>query len=132
MAVTGGCMCGAVRYRAEGEPVHNALCHCTDCRRAAGAPIVGWALFPVEAVEITGSLVTYNSSGDVERQFCGRCGTGLFFRSASAFPGQVDIQTGTFDDPDALAPGACIQTADAPTWLAGMNALPSFSRYPGT
>jgi hypothetical protein len=131
MAVTGGCMCGAIRYRAEGEPVHNALCHCTDCRRAAGAPIVGWALFPLEAVEITGTPVTYNSSGDVERQFCGTCGTGLFFRSASVFPGQVDIQTATFDDPDALAPSACIQTADAPAWLATVSELPSFPRYPG-
>jgi hypothetical protein len=42
MAITGGCHCGAVRYEAEGEALTHALCHCKDCRRHAGAPMVGW------------------------------------------------------------------------------------------
>ena len=131
MAITGGCMCGAVRYEAEGEPQHNALCHCTDCRRAAGAPMVGWALFPQDRVTITGTPADYNSSGDVHRRFCGTCGTGLFFYSESMFPGMVDIQAATFDEPDALAPSACIQLADAPKWMMGVAELPKFDRYPG-
>ena len=131
MTITGGCMCGAIRYEAAGAPEHNALCHCADCRRAAGAPMVGWALFPRDKVTITGEPRSYNSSGDVERQFCGTCGTGLFFVSESVFPGKIDIQTATFDDPDALAPQACIQMAEAPVWLATMPELPRFERYPG-
>ncbi|WP_326524223.1 GFA family protein [Sphingomonas sp.] len=131
MTITGGCHCGAVRYEAEGQPQHNALCHCTDCRRSAGAPAVGWALFPQAKVTIKGSPTRYNSSGDVDRQFCGTCGTGLFFYSESLFPGMVDIQAATFDDPDALAPSACIQMADAPKWLATVADLPKFDRYPG-
>lgn len=131
MTVTGGCMCGAIRYEADGEPQHNALCYCTDCRRASGAPMTGWALFPQAAVRITGDPVDYNSSRDNHRQFCGTCGTGLFFYSETVFPGMVDIQTGTLDDPDALAPSACIQVADAPGWAASIAALPTFSRYPG-
>jgi hypothetical protein len=131
MTITGGCMCGAIRYTVEGEPRHNALCHCTDCRRAAGAPMVGWALFRQDQVTITGTPVDYNSSRDNHRQFCSTCGTGLFFYSESVFPGMVDIQSATFDDPDALVPTGCIQMADAPRWLASVPDLPKFDRYPG-
>ena len=38
MTLAGGCMCGAVRYEADGAPFHATLCHCVDCRRAGGAP----------------------------------------------------------------------------------------------
>ncbi|MEG3122755.1 GFA family protein [Sphingomonas sp. GB1N7] len=131
MTITGGCRCGAVRYTAEGQPDHNALCLCEQCRRSAGAPMVGWALFAADAVTITGTPVSYNSSGDAERQFCGTCGTGLFYLSETVFPGKIDIQTGSFDNPDALAPQAVIQMADAPRWMAGLEALPKFERYPG-
>lgn len=131
MTIAGGCHCGAVRYEADGEPQHNALCHCTDCRRAAGAPMVGWALFPQDKVTITGTPVSYSSSGDVDRQFCGTCGTGLFFYSPGMFPGMVDIQSATFDDPDALVPSVCIQMADAPKWIADVPDMPKFERYPG-
>jgi len=131
MAVTGQCRCGAVRYTAQGQPAHHALCHCADCRRSAGAFMVGWALFPRDRVTITGEPVSYASSPGVTRQFCGTCGTGLFFLNEAIFPGQVDIQSGTFDDPDAIPPGAHIQTADAPGWMAGAEALPRFERFPG-
>ena len=131
MGITGGCMCGAVRFEAEGEPQHHALCHCADCRRASGAPMTGWALFAQDRVTITGTPVDYNSSRDNHRQFCGTCGTGLFFYSESIFPGMVDIQSSTFDDPDALAPTAHIQVADAPRWADTAAELPKFERFPG-
>jgi hypothetical protein len=130
MSVTGRCRCGAISYAAEGEPVHNALCHCSDCRRSAGAPVVGWALFPRERVSVSGEPVSYESSPGVVRQFCGRCGTGLFYVNESLFPGQVDIQTGSLDEPDALPPQIRIQTADAPRWFAEFGALPTFARFP--
>lgn len=131
MVLTGGCRCGAVRYALEGEPAHNALCHCADCRRSAGAPVVGWALYPRERVRVTGTPACYASSPGVTRQFCGTCGTGLFYLNEGTFPGQVDVQTATLDEPDALPPGARIQTAEAPAWFAEMMALPAFPRFPG-
>ena len=127
----GGCRCGAIRYSAEGEPAHSALCHCADCRRSSGAPMVGWALFPQEAVSVEGTPVTYESSPNTFRQFCGTCGTGLFYRNEAIFPGQVDIQVATLDDPDALPPQARIQTAEAPHWFARFTDLPAFERFPG-
>ena len=41
----GGCQCGAIRYRAEGEPLLKALCHCVTCRRASAAPTTAWAMY---------------------------------------------------------------------------------------
>ncbi|WAJ29262.1 GFA family protein [Antarcticirhabdus aurantiaca] len=130
MTHTGGCRCGAIRYRVDGQPAHSALCHCADCRRSAGAPMVGWALFPRERVAIEGTPVTYESSPGTFRQFCGTCGTGLFFVNEAVFPDQIDIQFATLDDPDALPPQARIQTAEAAAWFARFGELPAFERFP--
>ena len=128
--VTGGCQCRAVRYEAKGDPAHSAICHCADCRASAGAPMVGWALFPQDAVTIIGTPVQYQSSQHATRHFCGTCGTGLFYINDTIFPGSIDIQTGTLDDAEALPPQAQIQMADAPSWLASLDRLPQFDRYP--
>ncbi|MDX2233464.1 MAG: GFA family protein [Hyphomonadaceae bacterium] len=131
MMRTGGCHCGAIRYEAHGEAMHHALCHCADCRRSAGAPMVGWAAFPVDAVNVVkGAPVTYASSADGRRQFCGACGTGLFYLNAVNLPGIIDIQTATLDDPAALPAQVHIQTAERLPWMEDAQALPAFDRYP--
>ncbi len=130
MSFTGGCRCGAITYVAAGEPAHSSICHCTDCRRSAGAPMVAWAMFPQSSVTVTGEPREYASSPGTIRQFCGTCGTGLFYRNEAIFPGQIDIQAATLDDPDTLPPEARIQMADAPAWFARFDALPAFDRYP--
>lgn len=130
MARTGKCQCGAIRYEVTGEPAHSAACWCDDCRASAGATPVVWALFPNDAVTITGTPVSYESSPGTTRQFCGTCGTGLFFLSESIFPGQTDIQAGTFDDRDAFPPQIHIQVADAPAWHATQQDLHRFDRFP--
>lgn len=130
MAVEGGCRCGAVRYRADGDPEHVALCHCGDCRRSTGAPMVLWAMFPLDRVDVQGEPVDYASSPGVTRQFCGRCGTGLFYLNPQILPGMIDIQAATLDDAGALSPQAHIQTAEALPWMRDMDALPKFDRFP--
>lgn len=127
--MTGGCHCGAVRYVVTAAPRRHSLCCCTDCRRSAGAPLVGWAVFPEDALVVTGEVVRYNSSGDVFREFCPRCGTGLFYRSATNFPGEVDVRSGTLDDTESIAPTELVQLDDAPSWLAGLDSLPRHRRY---
>ena len=131
MTLSGRCHCGAVSYEAEGEPEHHALCHCNDCRRSAGAPAVGWIAFKESQVKITGSPVTYSSSEHGRRDFCGACGTGLFYRNEPVLPGIVDIQSATLDDPESNPPGAHIQTAERLGWMSRLNELPEFKRYPG-
>lgn len=127
----GGCHCGAVRYEVTGEPLHVTLCHCTDCRRSAGAPAVAWAgVLEQQFAIVAGSPRTRNSSGDAMRSFCGDCGTGLFYRNATILPGIVDVQSATLDDPGAWPPQAHIQVAERIGWVATMHELPVFERFP--
>jgi hypothetical protein len=130
--LTGGCHCGAIRYEVEGEPVHAAICHCTDCRCSAGAPMVSWTLFPNDRFRVRqGEATVYASSEHGRRHFCPACGTGLFYTNAQIFPGQTDIQSSTLDTPDALPPTAQIQVAERIAWMKDAASLPTFERYPG-
>lgn len=127
---TGRCQCGKIKYELDGEPLHSALCHCADCRRSAGAPMVGWAMFPEDKVRVTGAPVEYQSSEHVTRHFCGTCGTGLFYSNPAMFPGMIDVQTGTLDDQSQFPPTAHIQWTEAAPWMATAHTLPRFDRYP--
>lgn len=128
--LSGRCHCGAVSYEMPREVAHHALCHCTDCRRASGAPAVAWALAPSDQVRITGETREYASSEHGRRHFCPGCGAGLFYTNAEIFPGMTDVQSATLDDPDALALQAQIQTAERIGWMAEAHHLPTFERYP--
>ena len=128
---SGGCHCGAVRYEMTTEVAHHALCHCTDCRKASGAPATAWAMAAADQVTITGEPLTYASSEHGRRLFCGACGTGLFYTNDVVFPGMIDVQSATLDDPDAIPLQAQIQTAERIGWMTHLGDLPEFERYPG-
>jgi len=129
LTIEGGCHCGAVRYEIEGEANHVAVCHCTDCRRCAGAMGVAWAGFPIANLSLSGDTAVYASSPGVERRFCLICGTGLFYINADA-PGQVDVQVATLDEPECLPPVRHVQMADAADWEKTFHQLPMHDRYP--
>ena len=128
---SGGCHCGAVRYEMTEEVAHHALCHCTDCRKASGAPATAWAMAAADQVTITGEPLTYASSEHGRRLFCGACGTSLFYTNDVVFPGMIDVQSATLDDPDAIPLQAQIQTAERIGWMTHLGDLPEFERYPG-
>ncbi|WP_312846548.1 GFA family protein [Sphingopyxis sp. PET50] len=96
-----------------------------------GAPIVGWALVGQDELEVTGTPKIYASSEHGRRHFCGDCGTGLFYTSDAVFPGQIDVQSATLDDPDLIPAQAQIQTAERIRWMDNLADLPAFERYPG-
>ena len=129
--LTGGCHCGAIRYEVEGEPAHSALCHCSDCRRHAGAPMVAWGLVKKEDLKVEGETREYASSENGRRHFCPNCGTGLFYTSEAVFPGQIDVQIATLDDPDSIVPQAQVQVAERIRWVKHIGEMPEFERYPG-
>ena len=131
MQRTGRCLCGHIQYTLSGNPNWVAVCHCRDCQRSAGAPMVTWAIFPEANVKITsGTVKTINSSGAAMRSFCPECGTGLFYRNATVLPSLIDVQISTLDDPDALPPTVQVQTAERQAWLPHLNTLTAFERYP--
>jgi hypothetical protein len=131
MAITGRCHCGAISYSAQGEPEHHALCHCSDCRRWSGAPMAGWIAWKADRLTVTGEPATYQSSENGRREFCGACGTGLFYRNDEVLPGIVDIQSGTLDDPGDHPAGAHIMVKERLEWTRDLSALPEFRTYPG-
>jgi hypothetical protein len=127
--LTGGCLCGAIRYRATGAPTATSLCHCDSCRRATGGPSLAWAIFPEEAVEIVaGTLAIYVSSPGVERGFCACCGTSLSYTRANR-PGLFDVTTASLDDPDSCPPTKEIWMEERLSWEAANPALPQFARF---
>ena len=131
MDMTGGCHCGAIRYSVRGEALTHALCHCGDCRRHAGAPMVGWTMYQEQQLSVSrGEPKLYASSEHGRRYFCADCGTGLFYRNETVLPGIVDIQSATYDNPDAVPARAHIQTAERIGWMRTAHALPEFERYP--
>ena len=126
--VEGGCLCGAVRYRASGEAFHSTLCHCRSCRRAAGAPLVAWTTFRNAEFALTrGTPIRYRSSPPVVRTFCGACGTPLTYQHTS-FPDEVDVTVASLDDPASFAPADHTWTSEKIPWLALGDALPRHPR----
>ena len=127
----GGCHCGAVRYSAAGEVKHSGVCHCETCRRTTGALTTAWVAFSSDELTVEGEPASYFSSEGIERQFCAKCGTSLFYYNEALMPGVADILTATLDNPDSCPPGAHVNMADAIGWEARLEELPKFARFPG-
>ena len=115
--LTGGCLCGAVRYRARGEPKWVAYCHCESCRRATGAPVTAYAGFERENVEWqAGEPASFASSEGVRRGFCARCGTPLTYEGAR-WPTEVHLHLGTLDHPELVRPTGQAFAEERLPWL---------------
>jgi hypothetical protein len=93
--------------------------------------MVGWTMYPQEAVKITkGAPKIYESSQHGRRQFCPNCGTGLFYSNAEVLPGLIDVQSATYDEPDAVPARIHIQVAERISWMERAHELPKYDRYP--
>jgi hypothetical protein len=93
--------------------------------------MVGWAMFPADAVKVTqGEPKIYASSEHGRRHFCASCGTGLFYVNDANLPGIIDLQSATFDDPDVIPVVAHIQIAERIGWMERAHELPVFERFP--
>jgi hypothetical protein len=114
----GGCLCGAIRYRVEGSPSSVSICHCRSCRRASGAPAVGW--FVVSRAQfklLSGVLAICQSSKPVHRGFCRQCGTQLTYQHESA-PDTIESTIASLDTPERLPPTKEIWLAEKLPWAA--------------
>jgi hypothetical protein len=120
----GGCLCCAIRYRVSGRPYHLTHCHCTLCRRSAGAPLVTWFSVESGAFQITrGEPMRYRSSPAAVRSFCTRCGTQLTFQRDDTL-GEVDITVCSLDDPELLTPEDHTYTRSRLRWVVFSDGLP--------
>lgn len=101
---SGGCQCGAVRYRIEGALIEPEICHCRMCQKAHGAPAVTWATVERDNLAWTrGRPRQFASSDRATRGFCGQCGTVMTFERKGDHT--LDIALATLDEPQHIAPG---------------------------
>ncbi|MBU2483695.1 MAG: GFA family protein [Alphaproteobacteria bacterium] len=106
--VTGGCLCGKVRFTASGEPDRVGLCHCLDCRKHHGALFHASAIFPEAAVSVEGETCHYQG-----RHFCPACGSSVFSRSGD----EIELHLGALDQPDCFTPTYELWTLRRESWL---------------
>ena len=136
MSLEGGCNCGAIRYRIDGEPMAVVACHCGNCRRQSGAAYSVNLVLPEAAMTVTGSLATAvdtdtDSGQPVRRQFCGDCGSPI--RSLpDVMPGIAAVKAGTLDDAGRFPPRAHIWLQSALPWAAASipEGVPRFDKTP--
>ena len=134
--ITGGCLCGAVRYQTAAEPITTRLCWCRVCQfLAAGNAAVNVCL-PTAGMTITGELRDYvsiaESGNRMHRRFCPTCGTHMF-SEAEPRPHLIFVRVGTLDDPEIAKPAAAmIWTAKAPSWARIDDSLARFEGQPPT
>ena len=118
--VTGGCLCGAIRYTATGDPIAKLACHCSDCQKQNGTAFSITAVYPDEAVSFTGKLTTYvgkgSSGGEVLRKFCGTCGSPVFSHP-SVLKGLTMVKAGTLDDAKSFLPQAHAWVRSKHDWI---------------
>jgi len=127
MTREGGCLCGAVRFRCEGEPLNVRICHCRTCQKAMGSPFFARALFDQRALAVEGETAYFPSSEAIHRVFCTTCGTRLFSRRTNGTA--VGIALATFDDRNAFAPTEHIWVSEKMDWVRLDDGLP---QYPQT
>jgi len=129
----GRCLCGAVSYEADGEPLVVAHCHCLDCQRQSGSGHTTGAMFASDNVRIDGVVAEFfidsGSESVVTRSFCGTCGSSLFGRNTK-MPGFVTIAVGTLDDPGAVNPQVAVFARSRRPWDCMDPTLPTFETQP--
>ena len=128
-SLTGGCLCGAVRYEASGAPLNVRVCHCRLCQKATGQAFFARAMYPVERVSITGDTRRFASSEHVERLFCPVCGSGVFAQRASRRD-LIAITLGSLDDPGALKLEVQIWTSSRIGWVEALGEVPGYPEWP--
>ncbi len=114
--LTGGCQCGAVRYRLAATPTGASICHCRMCQKAVGSPYGAYAPMAREALVFTrGAPKIFRSSQIAERGFCADCGTPLTYRNVTG--ARISVTMGSLDDPNAVVPEFQLDADNAVVWV---------------
>jgi hypothetical protein len=125
MRLTGGCLCGAIRYQALGAPFHQTVCHCSMCRRSAGAPMVAWfSVEPANFAITAGQPSQYRSSERAVRSCCPTCGTQLTFKHDGL--DEIDVTVCSLDDAAAVAPNDHTYVSSQLPWVHLNDGLPRY------
>lgn len=119
--LSGGCQCGAVRFRLTGGPGTSSVCYCRMCQKASAAPALALVSMGEAALEWTrGTPAWFQSSNAARRGFCENCGTPLAYDA----PDGLALAVLAFDNPDAVAPVIAYGVEAKRFWCDAIPALP--------
>ena len=122
----GRCLCNGVRFEISGLVRNLCYCHCESCRRAVGAPFVAWGTVDADVFKVVaGHLSIVNSSKNVTRGFCEKCGSSLTYQEAMR-SGEIDFTLVSLDDPSRCPPEMHIWVKDKLSWVQLDDALPQY------
>lgn len=131
MGMTGKCLCGAISYELNSDPLMCVACHCKNCQRQAGSALSVIIGVTVDSIAIQGEVKTYDDTGDsgaaVYRQFCPDCGSPVFTRLEGQ-KNMMFVKAGTLDDTSSLKPSFHCYTKSAQDWVE-MGECRSLKRY---
>ena len=133
--ITGGCLCGAIRYESSAQPEMIVACHCSTCQKNTGSAFSVNIAMPQNEVSISGSsLVTYeerngSDSSPFYRSFCAICGSPVSGRGG-AYPGVIFLKAGTLDDPSWVKPTGHMWCAEKQPWVNIDEDIPQFAGAP--
>ncbi|MGJ8527100.1 GFA family protein [Maritalea sp.] len=116
---TGGCLCGKVRFVATGVPFRVGICHCLDCRKHHGAVFYASAVFPQNAVTITGKTKDYTG-----RVFCPQCGSSVIAKTDD----EIEVHLGSLDEPNQLKPTYESWVVRREAWLSPVPDAKQYDR----
>src|SRR5262249_16644642 len=130
----GGCLCGALRYEATGDPRSTGHCYCTDCQKASGSGFIPFMNFASSAVRITGEVRQTRApaarGGMSVRNFCAVCSS-LVFGGAIGKSEAYTIYAGSLDDPSTFRPTIAIFASKRPPCAIIPDGLTVYERMPG-
>jgi hypothetical protein len=132
--ITGGCLCGSVRYTVDADTTSATICHCRDCQRFSGSAFAALVLVSKEKLTINGTLKTFSSIGGsgnpILRHFCPECGASIA-EQPGARPDILAVNVGTFDNPALAKPSREIFRDDALPWVEIHGDIQRFAKRPG-
>lgn len=130
----GGCLCGAIRYEAAGEPTMSGHCYCSDCRKASGSGFIPFMVYPASAFQLSGHAAQVVSrsarGGEAVRNFCPVCGS-LVFGGIVGTHESHTLYAGSLDDPSLFEPKIAIFNRDRADWAPVPAGLVVFETMPG-
>jgi hypothetical protein len=129
VSLSGSCLCGAVRVELSGEPYRVGICHCLDCRKKSGSIFSSWAIYPAEAVDVTGATAGHELRGGYVRHVCPACTSPIY----EVYDGsdEIEVFVGLLDEPNRLTPTYETWTVRREAWLPELPLARHYERNRG-
>lgn len=136
LPLTGGCVCGAVRYEVTAAPLMMFKCHCRDCQQVTGGAFLPGVLVPLAAFRLTKGELKYHftpslAGGRHKRGFCAECGSRITGGEFDQHPGKsIGVTAGSLDDSSWFQPQMDFFVCDTQAWDQLDSNIPKFDQYP--